>query len=300
MSIQHSEPSCPTQSPVSSAVNHHPAVALTDLPVILTIDPECDLEIWTQDCYALLFHIGGHPATLSGAADTDNPHLTESNTILLAPNLRILLRVGAGQTKIICFYFRPTIHLCMGICPASGNKKECTKEDESRQVSTLQRLPILDDWVTSVLNYLSDTPFSLEIFELKLRELFFIFRSKYCNAEIEKFLSSFHCRNIGFRAFVFRHHLECRTVEELAAKMQLSMSSFKRHFYQEFGRAPLTWMHEEKAKHIYTDLCNPKLSLQEIAEKYLFSSVSYLCAFCRKTLGNTPSKLRKELTEQSE
>ena len=80
--------------------------------------------------------------------------------------------------------------------------------------------------------------------------------------------------------------------------MNLSLSSFKRHFNQEFGCPPLKWMHEERARHVYTDLADPSLSLKAIAEKNLFSSVSYLCAFCRKMLGNTPLQLRKAMGQQ--
>ena len=297
MSIHICQPVSPKEKPNGILNNSRPTTALSGLPELHTIGQGADLEIWTKDSHALLFLLKGEPAVFVGP-ESGNSQLSGDNVVLLAANLRIRLRAEKGPATLICFYFHPTLHLCLGICPSSGNKKECRRRTEIVHISSLQRETMVNSWLHSVMGYLSEMPTLSEIFELKLRELFCIFRSRYEKPLLDNFLSSFHCQNKGFRAFVFRHHLECRSAEELAAKMNLSLSSFKRHFNQEFGCPPLKWMHEERARHVYTDLADPSLSLKAIAEKNLFSTVSYLCAFCRKMLGNTPLQLRKAMGQQ--
>ncbi len=146
--------------------------------------------------------------------------------------------------------------------------------------------------------YLHQSQSQTDLYELKVRELFHVLRSSYPKEEMDLFLLSFHCHNQGFRAQVFKHHLDCNTVEELADKMKISMSTFKRRFKLEFNAAPLQWMNEERAKHIYEDLGEGQLSLQEIANRYHFSSLSYLCKFCKRMFGTSPLELRKKIAEE--
>lgn len=296
MSLHTSQPEIPNTPEEKIWENSRPAKALAGLPEMHIVNSEDSLEIWTRDCYALLFHIEGDSSKLIGEKGTPE-FLSENEIVLLNTNTRTQIQTKEGSSTILCLYCQPSIHLCLGICPASGNGKECRRMKSFSNTSLLPRVPILNAWLDSTLRYMTECS-SSEIFELKVRELFFIFRTFYDRATIDRFLSSFHCHNKGFRGFVFSHHLECRTVEELATKMNLSLSSFKRHFQQEFGCSPLKWMHEERAKHVYLDLTNPDLSLQEIADKQLFSSVSYLCAFSRKMFGNTPLQLRKEFSRK--
>ena len=57
---------------------------------------------------------------------------------------------------------------------------------------------------------------------------------------------------------------------------------------------PYNWMQEERSREIYKDLCETDLSINSIAEKFNFSGTGHLSEFCKRFLGNTPLKIRKE------
>ena len=70
-------------------------------------------------------------------------------------------------------------------------------------------------------------------------------------------------------------------------------AALTRMFDDEFGIPPLKWLLHQRARHVYQDLVDSPLSLNEIAERYYFSSTGYLSAFCRRMFGLSPMKIRK-------
>lgn len=206
--------------------------------------------------------------------------------------------------KFLLIPFAPSIQLCQGVCPhRTKDKNPCsnTKEQNLAKASAIKKgvtaLPIKDViryWRDNLVLYVEDGLRNANLFEFKLRELFFIFRSFYKTEEVDTFLALLHCTNLGFRAFIYRHHWDCKNVEDLAELSGLSLTTFKRTFREEFGTSPLQWMNEQKAQYLYHDLKNGDASLATLADRYHFSSISYLCAFCKKMLGDTPNNIRKK------
>ena len=84
-----------------------------------------------------------------------------------------------------------------------------------------------------------------------------------------------------------------RSIKELAERANLSLSTFNRRFQEAFQKSPQEWMTVRKTEDILKELVMTSLPFLEIAEKYNFSSVSYLTAFCKKHFGKTPAELRK-------
>ncbi len=207
--------------------------------------------------------------------------------------------------KYIVMPFSPSIQLCHGICPEScyeahgkkNGKRDSSMIDASKRnkvsITTLSMKPVVVNWLQVLVDCISEGITSLPYYEYKIRELFFFFREFYSRVETDEFLKLFHCTAFGFRAFIFRHHWDCQSVEELAALSGLSLSTFKRTFKEEFHASPLQWINEQKARYLMRDLEETDLSLSELAERYKFSSVSYLCAFCKKMLGETPNTIRR-------
>ncbi len=188
----------------------------------------------------------------------------------------------------------------LGWCPSSctenkiAEKQDLNSRTLSKTLQILHQKDILIHWKSMLVKFIEVEEKGLNIYEYKLRELFYIFRQFYRKSEIEVFLSSFHCRNRGFRSFVYHHHLACQSVEELAQLMGFSLSKFKRIFKEEFGVSPLQWMNQEKAAYIYRDLKKKEYSMIEMSKKYHFSSISYFTAFCKKMFQEVPSKIRDE------
>lgn len=279
------------------------ANSMVSLPKLVTIEKRSFHVFDVDNFYCLLFAVKG---TAKAYVMCDEIEAILPNQMLLVP-MGKLLKVETGDMPIslLCLEFRPSINLCMGNCPRTGNdaSNKKYKGPRNKELDVITRLEMNDGvklWLQQMLYYIKLTPKAMPAYEIKLRELFFILRLSMANKEYHKFLESYHCHNLGFRAFVFRHHLDCKTVEDMAELMQLSTSTVKRLFLDEFGLSPLKWMHEQKARYIYRDLSEDKLTLQEIADRYHFSSISYLCVFCRKAFGATPLKVRRTLVPEEE
>lgn len=228
------------------------------------------------------------------------------NELLFVPSFtHVSISSPTGEGGYIVIHFGPSIQLCNGICPRGcqdGEKVnkadhcglERDPQGEEHAVTSLPLKAMTTYWRQSLHECLRVGIRSLPYYEFKLRELFFIFREFYNRDETDEFLKLFHCNNYGFRAFVFRHHWDCKSVEELADLAGLSLSTFKRIFKEEFRTSPLRWINGQKATYLRRDLEETDTPLSDLAAKYNFSSVSYLCAFSKKMLGETPHVIRQK------
>lgn len=85
---------------------------------------------------------------------------------------------------------------------------------------------------------------------------------------------------------------ECCTVEDLATRSFLSLSTFKRRFRRRYGTSPHRWLYERRltlAHHIVTTTDIPT---QEIAPLCGFPNVSHFISSFRRHYGTTPRRLR--------
>ena len=151
----------------------------------------------------------------------------------------------------------------------------------------------IDLWTCAIIEYLQYSLSDLRLFDVKLQELFLLLRMNYARRVQEEFLRGFHCKRSGFSCQVFKHHLSCRNVEDLACKLGVPPATLTRMFDDEFGVSPLKLLLQQRARHVYKYLVDSNLSLTEISERYYFSSPGYLSAFCRRMFGLSPLKIRR-------
>lgn len=290
------------ESPFSfGAIGRIPDVAtsIANVPHIERFDEGVPVEYASGEHFLFMLPIGGSIEL------SDPPHRLETlakDTILFVPSFcQVLVAPTHPGTQLLVVEFSPSITLCHGICPRGHDSpKSCseraTRGETPEQHSLTTRialLPSLKLWRDTVVEYCNSGVEALDLYEFKLRELFFNLRNGYGQTELDDFLRSYHCTNLGFRSFIYKHHLESRNVEHLASKLGMSISMFKRTFRDEFHMPPLQWMNKQKAKYLARDLIETDLSMTELAERYHFATVSYLCAFCRKYFNARPNELRR-------
>ena len=128
----------------------------------------------------------------------------------------------------------------------------------------------------------------------KMQELFILLRAYYNREELATFFYPLIGKNRDFKDFVYEHYLKVDSLNEFAALANTSVDTFKRRFKETFGEPAHKWITGRKAEHVYRDIALGILSFADIAEKYRFSSVSYLTTFCKQHLGKTPQQLRNE------
>lgn len=133
---------------------------------------------------------------------------------------------------------------------------------------------------------------------LKQQELLLVLKGLYTKKELAAFFfESNSVKQHFFKRFVLENYIKVKTVKEFANLYCVSERSFNRKFHSYFGESPYKWMQKKKAEQIREMICNPKFTLQEIADKFEFSSSSYFTAYCRRMFGMTPSQLRENGAE---
>lgn len=158
-------------------------------------------------------------------------------------------------------------------------------------------LPIrqrLAEYATGLRHCLEDGLGCVHFLEMKMQELFILLRAYYNREELATFFYPLIGKNRDFQDFVYEHYLKVDSLNEFAALANTSVDTFKRRFKETFGEPAHKWITGRKAEHVYRDIALGILSFADIAEKYRFSSVSYLTTFCKQHLGKTPQQLRNE------
>jgi AraC-like DNA-binding protein len=85
---------------------------------------------------------------------------------------------------------------------------------------------------------------------------------------------------------------ESLSVEELAARANLSTDHFSRSFYQHTGQRPLQFIQQKRIERAQFLILTSNYSFAEIAEQTGFESLSYFARVFKGTTGQTPGTYR--------
>ncbi|MDR3143130.1 MAG: helix-turn-helix transcriptional regulator [Tannerellaceae bacterium] len=160
--------------------------------------------------------------------------------------------------------------------------------------------PPLQGILDSILFYQNNKIKSRQLNEAKQKEIFLVMKTFYTQQELSRFLKPVLNQDIDFKAFMFKHYIDVKNVDELAQLCNLSIRSLTRKFKLYFGDSPYRWMLKQKAHHIKTLLIDKKIPMQQIIKEYGFSSPAHFTTYCKKHFGMTPSSYRKELNGSGE
>lgn len=275
------------------SVFKHKSAALLSIPQLRRLSPDDRVCLQTEGNYYLLFLLGGGAEL---RLNTQHPTtLTEAGEMVFVPMGSVVEITATEPLEYLTFHFLPSVHLCARQCPERPVQHFSSAAVKAVE-PYLTRLPFspgITYWTRSITEYLQYSLSDLRLFDVKLQELFLLLRMNYARRMQEDFLRNYHCKRMGFSCQVFKYHLSCRNVEELAEKIRVTPAALTRMFDDEFGIPPLKWLLHQRARHVYKDLVDSPLSLTEIAERYYFSSTGYLSAFCRRMFGLSPMKIRK-------
>lgn len=130
-------------------------------------------------------------------------------------------------------------------------------------------------------------------FEIKLKEVFFLLRAYYTKEELLSFFFPILSNDISFSDQVYMNQDKAKSINELAALLNYSLSGFKKRFKKVFGISAYQWMNKERAKKIYHEINCSRKTFTEIGFEFGFSSPSHFNNFCKKTFGISPGKIRK-------
>lgn len=190
------------------------------------------------------------------------------------------------------------------VCRLSGDLKMCSRfslqqlsghlpVDFTYCFAPLVFTPRISDYVQLMASALHDKLYCIHFQRMKREELMFYLQVEYAKRDLAAFFFPLFGTNIEFRDLVLTNYLLVRSIRELASLANLSLSTFNRRFRETFKKSPQVWMTERKLDDILLDILFSQMPFDEVAEKYHFSSTSYLISFCKKHFGYTPAYLRK-------
>lgn len=150
----------------------------------------------------------------------------------------------------------------------------------------------MEAFVRAMLAYLGDGLKCYYFFDIKVTEMFFIFRAYYPKEDLFHFFRSILHEDSKFANFVIAKSRCVRTVKELARQVNYSPSGFDKRFRKVFNISAHQWLRQEQARHIFHEIHSDK-PLKQISMDYGFSSPSRFNDFCKEHFGAPPGSLRK-------
>lgn len=222
-------------------------------------------------------------------------HPQSGHLFLLPKNQQIIAYARKATTLLLCsfvsdlklcsrFSIQQLSHYVIG---EVSQEPHCLKLDERIQGF----LPLL---VSSLREGLG----CVHYHQIKRDELFLYLRAGYTKEELALFFYPILGKDMEFKDFVLMNSRSIFDVKDFAIRANMSLSTFNRRFKETFNATAKTWLLLRKQEFVRSDVTLSTLPFSEIAEKYQFSSTSYLTTFCKKYFGKTPNELRKEALEE--
>ena len=152
---------------------------------------------------------------------------------------------------------------------------------------------MISGYLDNVVKSLSDGLKCAHFHDLKQKELLFYLRCYYSKKDLAAFFAPILNSDTLFSRVIYENYESVKSINDLAAVTNYSISGFKKRFIKVFGILPSVWIEKEKAKKVYYDINCTRKIFKEIAAEYNFSSVAHFSKFCKKVYGISPSVLRE-------
>ena len=153
--------------------------------------------------------------------------------------------------------------------------------------ATLQTL------VESILSYLAQGANDCTLWQMKHKELVWLFTRHYPAGELHSFFHPMTDEQVPFKSLVMTHYRKANNTEELAGLCGYGVHTFRRVFKKEFDVPVYRWLIQKRAEHIKYRLSMPYVPFSDIIDEFNFSSAQHFNSFCKQYLGDTPGNLRK-------
>ncbi|MDR1920000.1 MAG: helix-turn-helix transcriptional regulator [Tannerellaceae bacterium] len=218
-------------------------------------------------------------------------HLCKSGEMIFIPQDSIAIAEAYTEINYLLLSFNNQIILHEDL-----DWNELREFDGERDVfHKLDIRPPLKDVIDSVVYYQKNKIVCPYLDEVKEKELFLMLKVFYSKQEVARFLKPLLKQDMDFKAYVIKHYINAKNVEELAKLCDLSVRSFTRKFKVHFDDSPYRWILRQKANQIKMLLADKKISMQAIIKEYGFSSPAHFTTYCKKQFGMTPSVYRNTL-----
>ncbi|WP_160290286.1 helix-turn-helix domain-containing protein [Flavihumibacter solisilvae] len=171
-----------------------------------------------------------------------------------------------------------------------------TEPPKNELLIPLQVTSIMTAFFDSLIPYFySDTKPSENLLELKFRELLLNILDNPENGELKNYLT--HLLSPQYESFQQVMEANCLynlSLQDYAKLLNLSLSSFKRHFILLYKITPGHWLQEHKLNHAYHLLISTDKPVNDISFESGFENSTHFSHLFKKRFGLSPLKYRKE------
>ena len=165
----------------------------------------------------------------------------------------------------------------------------------SYRADPLDVRPKMRTFLKLICGYLRDGANCVLLHELKLREMFWLFRFYYTKEELATFFYPLVGEDYDFKMKVLQNFEKARTVEQLSSMVGMSLTPFYKRFLAEFHESAGSWMRKQRNLKIKFVLSYSDAPLGEVADELGFSSQAQFSRYCKQNFGLTPSGFRNLL-----
>ena len=171
---------------------------------------------------------------------------------------------------------------------------ELNKSISSKNLAySLKINEMIYDYLNTVVKTIADGLKCIYFQELKQKELLFYLRAYYPKKDLAAFFAPILNNDLHFSRLIYKNYESAKSIQNLAALTNYSVSGFKKRFMKVFGVSPSSWMEKEKAKKIYYEINYTQKTFKEISIEYDFSSTAHFDKFCKRVYGMSPGMLRE-------
>ena len=236
----------------------------------------------------LVFVISG--TVVIDSEECDNYEVSEGNFFFCYHSGHYNIKVVSEQLHILVAYFnRPG-----AACDIAGLLQFAKAQEDF--IYSFEAVPInseLNQTIELLRRFLDDEIPCAHMHESMIEVLFVVFRFYYDVEVLAKLLFNLFDHAVSFRTMVEGNRIKARNLNHLAELCGYDINTFNVVFRRHYpGYTPGVWMQIQRKDEILDDLVNTDAPIYFISEKYGFSSSSHLGEYCKKYLGDTPTKVR--------
>lgn len=158
--------------------------------------------------------------------------------------------------------------------------------------ATLEINSFMEKYIDALLDYINIGAKCKHFYQIKIKELFYIFRWFYPKETLMDFFWYALKGGNEFAACIINTWPKYKSVNELAQAMNYSVSGFEKRFKRVFGVSPYKWITNQKAERIFHKVRTSNLGFKQISADFGFTSLSHFNDFCKTNLGKSPGDIR--------
>lgn len=245
-------------------------------------------EIWEflplQNC--IFFLLRGEIALTSGTLT--NKKIRSGRFLILPGHKKSIINIAETATVMVM-----KLNINLAFCdhfPLERIYDEKLKDKDGLHLLKIN--PIAKSYIALLENYFADGLRCTYFIDLKVKEFMYVLRAYYPKKDLQLFFQPILNKDLDFSMLAFKHVRDVKTVKELAAVMNYSLSGFEKRFKKVFGMPASKWMEQNKAQEIYHEINCSKKTITEIGYDFGYSP-SHFNDYCKRIFKMTPSKLRE-------